>query len=385
MGKTFGLILCLAASTTFAQSSAQIEQNKGVLKVSPTTALPNPCRQGQLWFDSTTTTPKSCNDGTTWSGLGASSGSPVSGCTINSLVYIDASGNLKCDAAPATIVSGVFKVTNGAAAANIAVFSDNVTPVFTIADGGAVTSTGSNTWSGGQAFNAGMTLGANQLFNISTYGSIRAGLLQTPDTVALETGTASNSYNMYEAADGAAGYDFNNGRCATSACTDPSLIVHSHNQATTEYAQLSNDGTLAHLDAQAGTNGVGQFAWAGNKTLTESSATVVVDIPVASGAYTGATINWTVVASDATDHQSRRGATYLAVVNKAGTETCTVGDIGTPVVAVSVGTLTVTTAADTTGANVCTLTINAVSSLTQTVLRAYYSVQVDGPGIPLAR
>lgn len=245
-----------------------------------------------------------------------------------------------------------------------------------------------NTWTGTQTINTAPIL-ANDvgIYGVAVNGAnnslhpSRSAL--TPDSGALIVGTNSTSWHMFENADGT--FDFNNGRCGTSTCTDPSFIIHSHNQSTTEYVQTSNDGTLSHLDGQAGTNGVGQFAWAGAKTLTESSPTVVVDVPVASGAYTGATINWTVVASDATDHQSRRGATYLAVVNKAGTETCTVGDIGTPVVAVSTGTLTVTTAADVTGTNVCTLTINAVSSLTQTVLRAYYSVQVDGPGIPLAR
>jgi len=198
-------------------------------------------------------------------------------------------------------------------------------------------------------------------------------------------GNTTNAVEVTEVSDLRANYDYNNGRCGTSRCTNPTFRVRSPNRVTTEYLELSNDATLAHIDAQAGTNGVGQIALGGAKTLTESAATVVVDIPVASGAYTGAAINWTVVASDATDHQSRSGSTYLAAVNKAGTETCSVGDVGTTVVAVSTGTLAVTTGQDTTGTSVCTFTINAVSSLAQTVLRAYYTVVITGPGVPAAR
>lgn len=272
-----------------------------------------------------------------------------------------------------------------------------------------------NTWTAAQTFNSTVTIGAASFtssganlggmtnVNSSAYSStlstggsgygfkdtgsfrLNGNSSLTPDAAMLGLNATANSLHIVEDADFTAAYDFNNGRCGTSACANPSVIVHSNTQAKNEYLHLSHDTTLAHLDAQSGANGVGQTAFGGAKTLTESSATVVVDIPVASGAFTGATVRWTVVASDGTDHQSRRGESYVAVVNKAGTETCTVGDVGTPVVAVSTGTLTVTTGQDTTGTNVCTFTINAVSSLTQTTLRAYYSVQVDGPGIPAAR
>lgn len=287
---------------------------------------------------------------------------------------------------------------NGSVAANIAMFADNGTGVVCIVDGGDLqfgcTSTYKIASNGNAALNSNTFNvaqvptsigGAGQGFRDSTTFRLHGNTSLTPDAPAFGLKTLSNSIHFAEEADFTASYDFQNGRCGTSACNDPAIISHSRNQATDEYVQLSNDGTLSHLDGQATANGNGQFAFAGVKSLTESSATVVVDIPVASGAYTGATINWTVVASDATDHQSRRGSTYLAVVNKAGTETCSVGDVGTTVVAVSTGTLTVTTGQDTTGANVCTFTINAVSSLTQTTLRAHYSVIVDGPGIPAAR
>jgi hypothetical protein len=112
------------------------------------------------------------------------------------------------------------------------------------------------------------------------------------------------------------------------------------------------------------------------KTLTESSATAIADIAVAAASVTGGTIYYTVEANDGTDYQSRRGSVNFTAVNKAGTLTT---DIGTPAesVAVSAGTLTCTPTV-TIGANKITLNLNAVSSLTQTVLRATYRIVLDG-------
>lgn len=58
---------------SFAQTSAQIEANKGVLKLSTTVQLPSPCRLGQLWFDTTAATAKQCADGATWTSVSGSS------------------------------------------------------------------------------------------------------------------------------------------------------------------------------------------------------------------------------------------------------------------------------------------------------------------------
>jgi len=111
--------------------------------------------------------------------------------------------------------------------------------------------------------------------------------------------------------------------------------------------------------------------------LTTAVATPVVQVGVTAGNAVGFTVNWTVQADDATDFQSRRGSTYVAAVNKATVETCTVGDIGTPIVAVSAGTLTVTTSCDTTPVNAVDFEIDAVSSLTETTLEVFYSVVKD--------
>ena len=113
------------------------------------------------------------------------------------------------------------------------------------------------------------------------------------------------------------------------------------------------------------------------KTLVESTPTGLVTISVASGAVVGGQIDYTIEANDATDFQSLTGSLYFSAVNKAGTITSTVGAIGTAINAVSIGTLTngfTTTNQGTT----FTVLANAVSSLTQTVLRINYFVRING-------
>jgi len=115
----------------------------------------------------------------------------------------------------------------------------------------------------------------------------------------------------------------------------------------------------------------------GPVTLTESSATAVcTSIGVASGTVTGGTFHYTIEANDGTDYQVLRGQVPFCAVNKAGTLTTT---LGTPVeiTAVSTGTLS-TTVTVTTGTNTIILNQNAVSSLTQTVLRCTGRVVLDG-------
>jgi hypothetical protein len=112
------------------------------------------------------------------------------------------------------------------------------------------------------------------------------------------------------------------------------------------------------------------------KTLTESSATSVIDIAVATGTVTGGTLFYTIEANDGTEYQARRGQVTFSAVNKSGTPTAAIGT-ATETVAVSTGTLTCTPTV-TTAAGKITLQLNAVSSLTQTVLRATWRVALDG-------
>ena len=106
-------------------------------------------------------------------------------------------------------------------------------------------------------------------------------------------------------------------------------------------------------------------------TLTESSATEFTTTTIATGKIQGGTILITVEANDATDYQSRTLRFIWSAVNKAGTLTIT---ISTPeeVVALSSGTLTCTITAVDAGSGVLSFRANAVSSLTQSTLRATY-------------
>lgn len=76
--------------------------------------------------------------------------------------------------------------------------------------------------------------------------------VKTPDALSLQFGSTSNSLHINESADG--GYDFQNANCGTSACTDPELIIHSHNQATAEYVAFWHDGSKGEL--RSGTGGL---------------------------------------------------------------------------------------------------------------------------------
>jgi hypothetical protein len=107
----------------------------------------------------------------------------------------------------------------------------------------------------------------------------------------------------------------------------------------------------------------------GLTTLTESTATTFHSQTISSNTVAGGEIVVTVHAEDATDYQSRTLRFIWTAVNDAGTITVT---ISTPeeVVAASTGTLTVTITAVDGGSNVLNFRADAVSSLTQTTLRA---------------
>lgn len=144
---------------------------------------------------------------------------------------------------------------------------------------------------------------------------------------------------------------------------------------------------LAVLLIAAGVVGVTHEAEAGSvsfprprtKTLTESTATGFVDVSIQSGQSTSGIVHWSIYATDGTDYQTRTGTTYFAAVNKAGTVTCGVGDIGTTVTGLSSGTLT-NTMTCTAGTGKFTIKSDAASSLTQTTLQIRYQVEnIIGP------
>jgi len=199
----------------------------------------------------------------------------------------------------------------------------------------------------------------NAAFGVA--GSFAYNTVQTPDTFYVGVPSSGNSVVVAEQGDKA--FDF-----AHALQTDPTVFVHSHNQSSTEYAALRSAGLQSEQ----------------SKTLTESSATSIVQIGIAASSFVGGTLEYTVVAADATDQAARHGRTIFQAVNKAGTETCTISPTaettdGSTIAASSGSTLTYTWTVDTTGTNMCTLALNAVSSLTQTTLRVYYTLILDGP------
>lgn len=115
---------------------------------------------------------------------------------------------------------------------------------------------------------------------------------------------------------------------------------------------------------------------AATKTLTESSATGVVDIAVASGSVASGEFLYSIQANDATDFQNLRGRVVYSVVNKGGVLTTSFSEAA-EANAVSAGTLTCTTTL-VAGTNKITISLNAVSSLTQTTLRVKWQMQHDG-------
>lgn len=233
------------------------------------------------------------------------------------------------------------------------------------------------TWSAAQTINiaAGIIYAEDvqAAFGTSTSYRLIRKSTDTQRALRIETDTAvGNAVIVNELADTATNW-------AHAQQGHPAVFIHSGNTTVTEYQALRAVGTQCEIF----------------KALTESAATSVIRIPVAAGAGTGGKLTYTVFATDGTDHQSRSSFIRFAAVNKAATETCGMSNnAGTAdasitetedgnASAISSGTLTYAITCDTTPANAVDIQINAVSSLTQTALRAYYCVTLAGPGEPL--
>lgn len=123
-------------------------------------------------------------------------------------------------------------------------------------------------------------------------------------------------------------------------------------------------------------------------TLTESSATDIARFAFGASSVIGADLLVTIHAADASNNQ---GMTYRVRVNSVrdatGNTQTTVGivdDSATLPAAAGSGTLTATFAA-TEGAAAAVITCTAVSSLTQTTLRATVQVVANGPALTIAQ
>jgi hypothetical protein len=173
--------------------------------------------------------------------------------------------------------------------------------------------------------------------------------------------------------------DFLRGLTAKTTSIDGSEQVH------IDSAGLSQKATLLDVMRYVLANGFSatdlniagrQYIRASTKTLTESSATGIVDIALTAGKIAGGRIIYTVEANDATDYQAITAYAGFSVVNKGGTLTHALSPV-TEAAAVSAGTLTCAPTL-VAGTNKITLSLNAVSSLTQTTLRVKWQLIHDG-------
>ncbi len=162
-------------------------------------------------------------------------------------------------------------------------------------------------------------------------------------------GATMDANNVLASATG--GFFFGTTRSAVTSPADGSVRFRDSTQALAAYLQ------------GAGTQGGRQ------KTLVESSATDLFDVAVAASSFISGELHVAIEGADATNTQCRHmRVPFSAIANSGGTVTAT---LGTPVetVAVSSGTLTCTLTI-TAGTGKITISANAVSSLTQTTLRA---------------
>ncbi len=73
---------------------------------------------------------------------------------------------------------------------------------------------------------------------------------KTPDAPTFELSAASNSIHVNEIGD--FGFDFQNCSAGTSAATNPLLCIHSAAQSTTQWVDISHNGTNGVINAGAG-------------------------------------------------------------------------------------------------------------------------------------
>jgi hypothetical protein len=147
-------------------------------------------------------------------------------------------------------------------------------------------------------------------------GSIRfRNTNQTVNTTTLEVGALSNHFIICQTAD--AGFNF-----AHPQAQDPTLIIHSRNQSTSEYLSLYNDGTDSFLESG---NGV-QIKSAANGDIAQ----------IAHG--TGDLQMWFNTSYIGMDIDGATGihrfpyTSYIAATSDAGTQSISSGGTGTTVV-----------------------------------------------------
>lgn len=142
----------------------------------------------------------------------------------------------------------------------------------------------------------------------------------------------------------------------------------------TQSGLVGSTGSTAHVVTNRG------YVFAGEKTLTESSATIVLNVALATGKYIGGELIVTTHADDGTDFQAITEHFVFTAVNKAGTVTATIQAApSSSTTAASAGTLTTAWTAVANG-NGVDIKNTAVSSLVQTTLKCQWHLRLNGDG-----
>lgn len=203
--------------------------------------------------------------------------------------------------------------------------------------------------------------GINFAFGDSDNARLLWNTTQTAPSMWLSVDNTAHMFVLSEVADSATNLGLGNQ-------THPTMVLTTANVNTTatQYRGFAAAGTYGELF----------------KTLTETTPTAIVQVPIAAEAGVSGELIYTVYATDGSTPQTRSGRVIFSAVNDGGTETCVLGTVeeldNTPT-----GTLTATVACSTSPTNGINFTIDATSSLTQTTLQAYYYVLLAGAGNPL--
>jgi hypothetical protein len=223
-----------------------------------------------------------------------------------------------------------------------------------------------NTTTVGNAFQVTNSGAGGGIFSVTQAGKHYTGQSTYTSTNAVEEVHRSNRYSSGTAANGIGQTWLMNLENSAGSMVFANGIFSKFKNVTAS-SETSQGGLTGKVNGVSDTlMALGDYV-----TLTESSATKFTSTTLGTGSIQGGTIIITVHADDATDYQSRTLRFIWSAVNKANTLTIT---ISTPeeVVAVSSGTLTATITAVDATAGVLDFKVNAVSSLTQSTLRATY-------------
>lgn len=266
-------------------------------------------------------------------GGGLAVNQPAADCTASSILYADASKNIKCNAF-------IFNPSGGASAALFERGSSGAAAMATIL-GEGVSAGGVSAANAGVA---GLGVRDSGTYTYGVYGGSRSG--------------GTNRFGGYFS------LSVNN---VVDPQTGVAALAADNANVAANILELRDNATSIFTVQDGGA------AWSmmANKSLTDATIATFVRVAVTSGAAQGGLIRYCGFGSSATPHvQTRCGTASFSVINNAGTEVCAVG---TPadVVAVSTGTLTVVFATDTSPTNACDLRVTVDSSLNSTVSFSY--------------